>query len=185
MTIQTASLKLMPDNMQRLSNLCGRLNENIKQIESSLELTITQRGNTFLLSGSQDAISNGCLILESLYNATESGALLNSNLIHLTLREYGQGTLSEKSEDSFEEEQKLLIKTPKASVKPRGSHQNSYVPNIRKNDINFGIGPAGTGKTYVAVAKALSCLLEGKVNKIVLSRPAVEAGEKLGFFRYY
>lgn len=181
MTIQTASLKLMPDNMQRLSNLCGRLNENIKQIESSLALTITQRGNTFLLSGSQDAISNGCRILESLYKATESGALLSPNLIHLTLREYGQGALSKQSEDSFEEEKKLLIKTPKASVKPRGSHQNSYVANIRKNDINFGIGPAGTGKTFLAVACAVEALSKERINRVLLVRPAVEAGEKLGF----
>lgn len=178
---ETISLTLLPDNMQRLSNLCGRLNEHIKQIESSLALTIQQRGNTFHLSGAQDAISHGYQILKSLYKATESGELLNPNVIHLALREAAQGETAANHQNSLEEIQRLLIKTPKASIKPRGRHQNQYVMGIRRNDINFGIGPAGTGKTYLAVACAVEALVKERINRVLLVRPAVEAGEKLGF----
>ncbi len=181
MTTKTASVKLIPDNMKRLSNLCGRLNEHIRQIESNLTLNIQQRGNTFHLSGSSDAISNGREILESLYEMTESGNLLSPNIIHLALSEFKQKEVSDKNIDPLESIKNLLIKTPKASVKPRGMHQNQYITNIRKNDINFGIGPAGTGKTYLAVACAVESLAKENINRVLLVRPAVEAGEKLGF----
>ncbi|MDG2421037.1 MAG: PhoH family protein [Gammaproteobacteria bacterium] len=181
MTTETISVKLIPDNMKRLSNLCGRLNEHIRQIESTLALNIQQRGNTFHLSGSSDAISNGYKILESLYEMTESGNLLSPNIIHLVLSEFKQKEASDKNIDPLESVKNLLIKTPRASVKPRGMHQNQYIINIRKNDINFGIGPAGTGKTYLAVACAVEALAKENINRVLLVRPAVEAGEKLGF----
>ena len=176
MTSQTASLTLMPDNAQRLSNLCGRLNEHIQQIEADLELMIQQRGNVFQLSGSEIAIADGCYILESLYLTTETEAVLNPNIVHLALQEV-------RSNDSIErvENDSLLIKTPRASIKPRSSHQVQYVKSIRQHDINFGIGPAGTGKTYLAVACAVEALQKEKVTRVLLVRPAVEAGEKLGF----
>lgn len=176
MTSQTLSLTLIPDNAQRLSNLCGRLNEHIQQIETDLTLSIQQRGNVFQLSGSEAAIANGCHILESLYLATETETVLNPGMVHLALQEV-------RSDDSLErrENNDLLIKTPKSSVKPRSSHQKQYVKSIRQHDINFGIGPAGTGKTYLAVACAVEALQKEKVNRVLLVRPAVEAGEKLGF----
>ena len=176
MTSQTVSLTLMPDNAQRLSNLCGRLNEHIQQIEADLELTIQQRGSVFQLSGSEMAIADGCYILESLYLTTETEAVLNPNIVHLALQEV-------RSNDSIErmENDSLLIKTPRASIKPRSSHQIQYVKSIRQHDINFGIGPAGTGKTYLAVACAVEALQKEKVTRVLLVRPAVEAGEKLGF----
>jgi phosphate starvation-inducible PhoH-like protein len=176
MTSQTVSLTLMPDNAQRLSNLCGRLNEHIQQIEADLELMIQQRGNVFQLSGSEIAIADGCYILESLYLTTETEAVLNPNIVHLALQEV-------RSNDSIErvENDSLLIKTPRASIKPRSSHQVQYVKSIRQHDINFGIGPAGTGKTYLAVACAVEALQKEKVTRVLLVRPAVEAGEKLGF----
>jgi len=167
----------MPDNAQRLSNLCGRLNEHIHQIESFLSLSIAQRGNVFQLSGSESATADGGYILESLYQATSQGELLNPNLVHLALQE---SMPSESSEEGNEFEQ-LFIKTPKSSVKPRGKHQCDYVRSIHQHDINFGIGPAGTGKTYLAVACAVEALLKEEVNRVLLVRPAVEAGEKLGF----
>ena len=181
MTEQTFSLTLLPDNAQRLSNLCGRLNEHIQQIESDLALNIRQRGNIFQMSGSETAITNGCRILESLYVATEDGKLLTPNMVHLALQEVRDSDEIDAEYGATENYESLLIKTPRSSIKPRSKHQKQYVRGIRKNDINFGIGPAGTGKTYLAVAKAVSALQDGKVNKIILSRPAVEAGEKLGF----
>ena len=172
----TLSLTLMPDNAQRLANLCGRLNEHIQQIESSLALKIQQRGNVFYLSGSEDAINSGSQLLESLYLATDQGKILSPNQVHLALQEVGQS-----SDMPAEAEAHMLLKTPKGTVKPRGKHQLEYVRSIQRHDINFGIGPAGTGKTYLAVACAVEALVTERVNRLLLVRPAVEAGEKLGF----
>jgi phosphate starvation-inducible PhoH-like protein len=177
MTTHTLSLTLLPDNAQRLSNLCGRLNEHIHQIESHLSLSIQQRGNIFQLSGSEAANADGRYILESLYQATSQGSLLSPSLVHLALQE----TLPSESGENGREFEQLLIKTPKSSVKPRGKHQCDYVRSIHQHDINFGIGPAGTGKTYLAVACAVEALLKEEISRVLLVRPAVEAGEKLGF----
>ena len=177
MTTHTHSLTLKPDSAQRLSNLCGRLNEHIHQIESFLALKIQQRGNVFQLHGNNSAIADAIHVLKSLYSATEQGNLLSPNQVHLALQEIQTG-----SDDSEENEiNSLLIKTPKTSIKPRSSHQKQYVQGISKHDINFGIGPAGTGKTYLAVACAVEALVREQVNRLLLVRPAVEAGEKLGF----
>ena len=175
MTTLTESLTLLPDNAQRLSNLCGRLNEHIHQIEAYLALKIQQRGNVFQLSGSDKAIAKGSQLLEALYLSTAQGTVLSPSAIHLALQEAGQSSGKVNSDPEF------LIKTPHVSVKPRGHHQQKYVEDIREFDINFGIGPAGTGKTYLAVACAVEALLSEQVNRLLLVRPAVEAGEKLGF----
>lgn len=177
MSTQTISLTLVPDNAQRLSNLCGRLNEHIQQIESFLTLKIQQRGNIFQLSGTETAVNDGSRILEALYSATASGNLLSPNMIHLALQETKNLAAPANEEDS----EAVFIKTPKSSIKPRSGHQHQYVRSIQRYDINFGIGPAGTGKTYLAVACAVEALIKEQVNRILLVRPAVEAGEKLGF----
>ena len=177
MATHTQSLTLVPDNAQRLSNLCGRLNEHIHQIESFLALKIQQRGNVFQLSGSEAAVAVGSHILESLYSATSHGNLLSPNQVHLALHEV-KLLAGEELED---EDDGLLIKTPRSSIKPRGKHQKHYVRGIQGKDISFGIGPAGTGKTYLAVACAVEALSKEQVNRLLLVRPAVEAGEKLGF----
>ena len=177
MTTHTLSVTLLPDNAQRLSNLCGRLNEHIHQIESHLSLSIQQRGNIFQISGNELATADAGYILETLYQTTSQGNLLSPNLVHLALQE----TLPSAPSENGSEFEQLLIKTPKSSVKPRGKHQCDYVRGIHQHDINFGIGPAGTGKTYLAVACAVEALLKEEVSRILLVRPAVEAGEKLGF----
>ena len=177
MTTHTLSLTLLPDSAQRLSNLCGRLNEHIHQIESHLLISIQQRGNIFQISGSELAAADGGYILETLDQTTSQGDLLSPNLVHLALQE----TLPSQPSENGNEFEQLLIKTPKSSVKPRGKHQCDYVHSIHQHDINFGIGPAGTGKTYLAVACAVEALLKEEVSRVLLVRPAVEAGEKLGF----
>ncbi|PCJ17673.1 MAG: PhoH family protein [SAR86 cluster bacterium] len=177
MTTHTLSLTLVPDNAQRLSSLCGRLNEHIHQIEKFLALRIQQRGNIFQLAGSETAISDGRYVLESLYRATEQVNSIDPEFIHLALQE----TMPSQAADKPLIEKTFLIKTPKSSVKPRGSHQCEYARSIQTYDINFGIGPAGTGKTYLAVACAVEALASNQVSRILLVRPAVEAGEKLGF----
>ncbi len=174
MATHTLSLTLLPDNAQRLSNLCGRLNEHIHQIEAFLALKIQQRGNLFQLTGSERAIAVGGELLESLYRATAHGTVLSPNMVHLALQDAKHG-------DGAGGDQDGLIKTPRSSIKARGQHQREYIDSIHQFDINFGIGPAGTGKTYLAVACAVEALLREKINGILLVRPAVEAGEKLGF----
>ena len=187
MATHSLSLTLLPDNAQRLANLCGRLNEHIQQIEAHLALRIQHRGNVFQLSGSETAINGGSQLLESLYRATARGEALSPNQIHLALQEIEEqpalagNETGDGQEDGQQIDAPILIKTPKGSVKPRGRHQRDYVRSIQRHDINFGIGPAGTGKTYLAVACAVEALMTERVSRLLLVRPAVEAGEKLGF----
>ena len=183
MATHSLSLTLLPDNAQRLANLCGRLNEHIHQIESHLALKIQNRGNVFQLSGSEAAISGASQLLESLYRATAEGDALSPSYIHLALQEVTDSVENHSGDAAGSEEtdKPLLIKTPKGPVKPRSRHQRDYVRSIQRHDINFGIGPAGTGKTYLAVACAVEALASESVNRVLLVRPAVEAGEKLGF----
>ncbi|MFT6093756.1 MAG: phosphate starvation-inducible PhoH-like protein [Pseudohongiellaceae bacterium] len=176
MSTLTLNLSLVPNNAQRLAILCGRLNEHITQIESFLSLKIRQRGNVFQISGLESAVNGASKVLEDLYKETEQNPDLNPNQVHLALQEIR--SWDGKAVDDGDE---LVLKTPRSSVKPRNSHQQDYVKSIWRYDINFGIGPAGTGKTYLAVACAVEALLKEEVSRILLVRPAVEAGEKLGF----
>ena len=177
MSIHTLDLTLDPDDSRRLSNLCGQFNEHIRQIEKLLSLTIRQRGNWFQLSGAKAAVTDGRRLLESLYLATEQGELLSSNVIHLALQEIVDppATAGGAARNGG------IVRTPRLSIKPRGKRQAAYVDGMERLDLNFSVGPAGTGKTYLAVACAVQALVSERVNRIVLVRPAVEAGEKLGF----
>ncbi len=184
----TQRLNLEPENPQRLANLCGRLNEHIQQIEQRLHLKIQNRGSSFNLIGSTEAASSASGILLALYKLTESNSNLSPDQVHLTIQEHindesETDSLDPDKADAQNEIQQniLILKTPKCSIKPRSNHQNEYVRSIMRNDINFGIGPAGTGKTYLAVACAVEALVNDRVSRILLVRPAVEAGEKLGF----
>ncbi len=145
-----------------------------------MALKIRQRGNVFLLTGDENAVANGKELLEMLYQSTANAETLNPNQVHLAVQEFSDISAS-GSETDQAIDAASLIKTPKGSIKPRSNHQREYVRAIWRNDINFGIGPAGTGKTYLAVACAVEALSKEKINRILLVRPAVEAGEKLGF----
>lgn len=187
MTIEnhSHSFVLEPESPQRLANLCGRLNEHLHQIEQRLKVKIQSRSNDFRISGQSQAVENAALILQRLYALTETESPLSPSIIHLAIMEstdpdWLQSQEQEKS-TLAEHQSVLLIATPKCSIKPRSRHQNNYVDAIRNHDINFAIGPAGTGKTYLAVACAVQALMEEQVSRILLVRPAVEAGEKLGF----
>ena len=170
-------LALLPDSAPRLCSLCGRLNEHIRQIETGLEVRIRQRGNIFQISGNEEAVNSAAGLLEALYQSTGQGQILSPGQVHLALQEVQQESTA-VSKDSAAES---LIHTPKGSIKPRSRHQRQYVAGIRNRDINFGVGPAGTGKTYLAVACAVQALVREQVRRLLLVRPAVEAGEKLGF----
>tara|TARA_R100000687_G_scaffold3323_1_gene4054 strand:+ start:5968 stop:6909 length:942 start_codon:yes stop_codon:yes gene_type:complete len=160
--------------------LCGQFDGHLRQIESRLGISIAARGNQFLLSGPAAAVTAGERLLQSLYAELCQGVGLSPESLHLQLQQAGIEVLSEEP-GGAPVEAIQVIRTKRASVKPRGKNQQGYVRTIKQHDINFGIGPAGTGKTYLAVACAVEALLEERVRRILLVRPAVEAGEKLGF----
>ncbi|MBT5199567.1 MAG: PhoH family protein, partial [Gammaproteobacteria bacterium] len=167
---------LEPNDSHQLATLCGPLDAHLKQIEKRLGITINNRGNDFQLIGERDVACAASELLKQLYREVTGGAELTPEIVHLFLQESGvEALLDPGAEDQN------LIRTRKKSIKPRGGNQIRYVEAIRGSDINFGIGPAGTGKTYLAVACAVEALERESIRRILLVRPAVEAGEKLGF----
>lgn len=193
--IVTQPLTLEPSDSRRLANLCGLLGQHLRQIEERLEIEIRNRGSEFELIGPQAKIRAGAELLRNLYLTTEQNELTPDE-VHLALQTSGIEQLMEQLDNaeaqalsgetntsgaSSDEGGITLIRTKKCTIKPRGLNQQRYVRAVQKHDINFGIGPAGTGKTYLAVACAVEALLKNEIERILLVRPAVEAGEKLGF----
>mgnify|MGYP002717634751 CR=1 FL=1 len=166
---------LDPFEAKRFANLCGQFDEHLRLIEQRLGLEIRNRGNQFELVGPSKHTQSAENLLRRLYRETKS-AELSPELVHLYLQESGLEAL-----DSGKADAGVTLRTKKGVIKPRGANQQRYVKAILDNDINFGIGPAGTGKTYLAVACAVDALEREQVRRILLVRPAVEAGEKLGF----
>jgi phosphate starvation-inducible PhoH-like protein len=161
-----------------LASLCGEFDRHIKQLEKRLSVSIRNRGNQFQVAGPEEPVNAACDILQHLYESAQQGKEITPDSIHLLIQETGMDIVEKPKGKSNDSE---VIKTPKAHVKARGKNQVLYVDAVRKHDINFGIGPAGTGKTYLAVACAVEALMNDDVRRILLVRPAVEAGEKLGF----
>jgi phosphate starvation-inducible PhoH-like protein len=176
--IETKHIQLQPVDNKRLNCLFGAVNINLKLIEKQLQVSIQAKGNQIEIVGSRSANIAAADILTHLYRETESTYEIPSELVHLFIRESGAATELTKTEAPA---RASYIKTPKLQIKPRGKNQLGYVQSIKTHDINFGIGPAGTGKTYLAVACAVEALSNEEVKRILLVRPAVEAGEKLGF----
>lgn len=171
-------VRLEPENTSALTNLYGQLDSNIKLLSERLDVEIHYRGNLFDISGDDSKRVSICkTLLENLYRESLAGSELSEETVHLYLQESALESLN----TSHSTNQAVTIKTRKVFIKPKGKNQQSYVKEIRQNDINFGIGPAGTGKTYLAVACAVEALESDRVERIMLVRPAVEAGEKLGF----
>jgi phosphate starvation-inducible PhoH-like protein len=174
---------LEPDNPQRLASLCGLANDNLKQIESRLDVKVLNRGNQFELKGETEQIIAAEDIIKRLYRETKGGKDLSPDTVHLFLQPSEVSTVAKARTESgkLHDDKLYVVHTPKLVVRPRGGNQKKYVHNVLNHDINFGIGPAGTGKTYLAVACAVQALQQDQVRRILLVRPAVEAGEKLGF----
>ncbi|MEQ1528224.1 MAG: PhoH family protein [Methylococcales bacterium] len=168
---------LLPADNDRLANFCGQFDANLRQIESRLHVEIANRGNQFKITGVDSSVQAACVVMQSLFASTES-ELLTAELIHLAMQDAAIDAALAAPQAT---EQPVAIKTKRGMIKGRGANQQQYLQKIMSHDINFGVGPAGTGKTYLAVACAIEALQNEKVSKIILVRPAVEAGEKLGF----
>ncbi len=174
----TIEFKLSPDDNKRLANLCGQFDEHLRQIEGRLEVELHNRGGNFRVSGDDKVVKNATSVLQGLYDATAKESLTPEK-IHLYLQESNLSADDEQSENN--ERSGADIVTRNVRIRCRGNNQQSYVDSIREYDLSFGIGPAGTGKTYLAVACAVEALEREQVRRLVLVRPAVEAGERLGF----
>lgn len=190
-SLDTCEVTLEPNDNRRLASLCGQFDQHLRQIEERLDIEIRNRGNQFALTGKPAVVETVAQILQELYRETDS-AELTPDEVHLALQSAGIEQLMQQHNstampaDSTPDDAPVpagtvLIRTKKCTIKPRGLNQQRYVRAVQTHDINFGVGPAGTGKTYLAVACAVEALLRDDVERILLVRPAVEAGEKLGF----
>jgi phosphate starvation-inducible PhoH-like protein len=170
-------LTLEPADNARLANFCGHENHHLRHLEQRLQVEIANRGHDFEIKGLKSAVATTCNILEQLFisAATEH---ITPELIHLTLQD---SKPQENNSQKLNGKSAVMIKTKRGVIKGRGYNQQAYLQKIFAHAVNFGIGPAGTGKTYLAVACAVEALQTEQVQRIVLVRPAVEAGEKLGF----
>jgi len=170
---QTLQFALEPVDNQRLANLCGALDENLRQIEIALEVSIARRGEHFNVQGAQAELARQ--VLQEFYLEAKRDITLER--LQLGLIEAMKWRAEPQPASDFVP----LLMTRKAEIRGRTPRQNSYLQAIQEHDITFGVGPAGTGKTYLAVACAVDALQRETVRRLVLVRPAVEAGEKLGF----
>lgn len=178
--VTTMNLYLEPSDTRRLASLCGPFDDNVKQMERRLGVEIIHKNNHFTIVGLPRNALNANNLLKQLYIETQtvkgSTPDLEPEMVHLAIQE----AVSLEADDGIDD-LGLNIKTKRGVIKPRTPNQSLYMHNISRHDISFGIGPAGTGKTYLAVAAAVDAYERQEVRRILLTRPAVEAGEKLGF----
>ncbi|MGN0895099.1 MAG: PhoH family protein [Succinivibrio sp.] len=195
-TFQT-DFNLEPESKDRIAYLVGPEDENLRQIDNRLGVKITYTGSHFRITGNESSVKKASKLLKSLYidTAPIKGAKKPSevtpDMVHLAITEFTHVESDDKEYSSSGKDDKGSVdslyykasnfKTKRGFVKARTSNQSGYIANISSHDVTFGVGPAGTGKTYLAVAAAVDALERNEVRRIILTRPAVEAGEKLGF----
>ncbi len=175
--LTTLRLSLEPADNERLASLCGQFDEHLRQIERRLGVEIANRGNQFEIIGAGRPAQAAGQVLRSLFEAARH-EVITPERVHLSLQDSNLETLLERGGDDFGG---VSIQTKRGIIRPKGANQQRYLKSIQEHDINFGVGPAGTGKTYLAVAAAVEALEQDQVRRLILARPAVEAGEKLGF----
>ena len=175
--LTSASLELIPNDADVLIRFVGELNENLKIVEKTFKVKIFQNGNKISISGEEENTKKASNAIKDLYVSTSNGSELSKEQIQMVINKNADLNPDVISDGAIDQ----TIKTPKKIIKSRGNNQNNYISNMSEYEVNFGVGPAGTGKTYLAVAKAVEMLVNEDVKKIILIRPAVEAGEKLGF----
>lgn len=173
-----AEFELQPLDNARLAQLCGSMDENLRQIERYFGVEINNRGHAFQIIGHKRAVDQTTTLIKTLYQQTLLGYEIDKARVQIALQQIdGEGQPKELPEDYHD----LLIRTRQLKIRPRSYNQYHYLKNMLTHDINFGVGPSGTGKTWLAVACAVAALEAEKIQRIVLVRPAVEAGERLGF----
>lgn len=180
MGLQRVTFELEPADTLRLANLCGQFDQHLKQIEGRLGVEIFCRGNVFKVEGERREVRAAERLLKLLYSASDSETL-TPEIINLHLQSSGVAEMADGNADAVAIDDDVTISTQRAMIRGRGPNQKHYLRSIIKHAVNFGAGPAGTGKTYLAVACAVDALQRERVQRIVLVRPAVEAGERLGF----
>ena len=170
------TFRLEPEDNQRLVGLCGQYNTNLKQVEDRFRVSVSHRGHLFYVDGDSENVSSAEKVLRVLYENTKLNTELNTETVDIAISQmsYDQ-TLSDEASDE------IIVRVRKSTIRGRNKHQRDYLRHINNHVLNFGVGPAGTGKTYLAVACAVEALSSSKSERIVLVRPAVEAGERLGF----
>ncbi|MBS0200180.1 MAG: PhoH family protein [Proteobacteria bacterium] len=171
---------LDPDDNERLANLAGPFDAHLRQIELRMGVEIANRGNVFRVTGEDaSAVADSERLLRMLYDET-AGETLDDHSINIRLSAFANGDGNGKRDTDYIP-QDVSVRVKRGNIRGRGANQKKYLHEIATHDINFGIGPAGTGKTFLAVAMAVDALNESRVQRLILVRPAVEAGEKLGF----
>jgi phosphate starvation-inducible PhoH-like protein len=179
------TITLEPNDIKRLASLRGQFDENLRLIENRLKVDVRSRHNVFTIFGDEKKSQLTIKILYDLYQATSDFRDVTPEEVHLHLRQFEGYSFMDQSQKPNKAitdiDNYSVIRTKKGTIKPRGLNQQRYVRSIQTHDVNFGIGPAGTGKTYLAVACAVEAFLRDEVERILLVRPAVEAGERLGF----
>jgi phosphate starvation-inducible PhoH-like protein len=168
---------LEPADNERLASLCGQFDEHLRQIERRLGVEIANRGNHFEIIGAEKSAQAAVKVVQSLFEASRD-EVITPERVHLSLQSSNVEAMLESDGD---DRGGISIRTKRGVIKPKGANQHRYLKSIQAHDISFGIGPAGTGKTYLAVACAVEALEREEVRRLILARPAVEAGEKLGF----
>jgi phosphate starvation-inducible protein PhoH and related proteins len=174
----TRDVLLAPADNLRLVELCGPLDEHLHQIEARLDVEVRRRGNRFQIIGIPAAVARAETVLQDLYARAEREPV-DSERVHVALQELEINGGADADAAAAADE--IKVRTQRGAIRARGANQTEYLNNVRTHDLTFGIGPAGTGKTYLAVACAVESLQAERVRRIVLVRPAVEAGERLGF----
>lgn len=180
---RSTTLTLQPNNAERLSRLCGQLGCNLRQIEARLGVRIRHRGNQFHLQGEEGGLALAEEGLRRLYEATEGRVELTTEEVNLSLLNINGDKNADGGRGRLERDatEPIRIHLKQRDIEARNANQGRYIKAIRKHVINFGVGPAGTGKTHLAVACAVEALEQRRTERIILTRPALEAGERLGF----
>ena len=178
---QPVEFELLPEDNARLAALCGPLEQNLRLVEQRLGVEVRRRGNQFRVQG--ERATDAAQVLHELFEMTDGGQTVDLPDVHLALREHEipEGENSVRAAPVIPLPGDDAARVPRGLIRARGDHQKGYLAHIHGHDLTFGIGPAGTGKTYLAVACAVEALHSERVRRIVLVRPAVEAGERLGF----
>jgi phosphate starvation-inducible PhoH-like protein len=176
--VKALDFELVPTDNSRLANLCGQFNEHLHQLESHFDVGIACRSNHFQIEGRDENQRAAMAAIKNLYDVAGREALTPS-IVQLYLNESNGKSVTDLQQK--DDQNRWSMKTSKATIRGRGKNQVDYLRQIRTNDLTLGIGPAGTGKTYLAVACAVNALENDEVQRLVLVRPAVEAGERLGF----